>query len=368
MKQLGYGMLRLPLTNPKDDASIDMEKTKKLIDLYISKGGNYFDTAYTYHGQKSEEVLKKAVMERYPREEIIVTDKLPTWQVPSREACEEYFQVQLERCGAEYFDYFFLHWLNRSHYQHAKDRDFFGFLEEKKREGKIRHIGFSYHDDAAVLEEILRENPSVEVVQLQLNYLDWESPEIQAKACYDTAVKYGKKVYVMEPVKGGTLANVPEEVEALMRKRHPDWSPAAWAVRFALSQPEVEVVLSGMNEEEQILDNMKTAENYQLGTEELELLKMAADMITKNTTVPCTACRYCVKSCPKNICIPDYFALYNSAKRFPEDGWKLEPLYHGLGDTYGKASDCITCRQCEKHCPQKIKITEHLMKIADMWG
>ncbi len=367
MKQLGFGMLRLPLANPGNDASIDIEQVKELADLYISKGGNYFDTAYTYHAGRSEEALRKAVTERYPREEIIITDKLPTWQVPSREACEAYFQEQLERCGTEYFDCFFLHWLNREHYQHAKEQDFFGFLEEKKREGKIRHIGFSYHDDAEVLEQILEETPCVEIVQLQINYLDWESREIQAKACYDTAVRYGKKIYVMEPVKGGTLANVQGDVKTLMKGMHPGWSPAAWAVRFAFSQPGVEVVLSGMNEEGQILDNMNTARDYRLGTEELELLKKAAGMIAGSTAVPCTACRYCVKSCPKNICIPDYFALYNSARRFPDDGWKLEPQYHGLAHTYGKASDCIRCRQCEKHCPQKIRITEHLSEIAGMW-
>lgn len=359
MNKLGFGFLRLPQTESKD---IDWHLLEAMVDEFFSFGGKYFDTAYTYLDGMSEAALRRTVVERHPRSSFQIADKLPGWKVKRREDCKHYFQEQCRRCGVEFFDVYLLHWLNQTNYAIAEQYDEFGFLNQLKVEGKIRKTGFSYHGDADMLAKILQTHPDVDIVQLQINYLDWDDPAIEAHKCYDVATRYGKEVVVMEPVKGGTLADLPEEAGRFLRQALPKESMASWAIRFAQSLENVSIVLSGMNTIEQIRDNMR--DMLPLSTAEYALLERASAIISENTAIPCTGCRYCVKDCPRNIAIPDYFRIYNSYKRFPAEGWKMEPVYASITQTNGKASDCVHCHACEGSCPQQIPITQWLEKVA----
>lgn len=359
MNKLGFGFLRLPMKGDE----VDLEATNALTDAYMSRGVGYFDTAYTYLDGKSELAIRESVVKRYPREQFRIADKLPSYFVYSREDCTRYFSQMLERCGVEYLDVFLLHWMNDRHYGMAKNADMFGFLAQVKAEGRAKKVGFSFHDTPELLEEILSNHPEVDYVQLQINYLDWENPAIASRRCYEVAVKYGKKVLVMEPVKGGSLATVPEEAAALLRELDPEASPASFAIRFAQSLPEVEVVLSGMNTPEQMADNMTLRPD--LSDRERETLAQVAEIINRSCAIPCTGCRYCVSGCPRNIRIPDYFKLYNEYAQCPSVGWKVTPVYAHAAQGFGKASDCIECRSCERHCPQKIQITDWLKKVKE---
>lgn len=359
MNKLGFGFLRLPQTGNGD---IDWPLLDTMVDEFLASGGSYFDTAYTYLEGKSEAALKRSVVERYPRSSFQIADKLPGWKVNRRADCDRYFQEQCERCGVDFFDVYLLHWLNQANYAIAERFDEFGFLNRLKAEGKIGKTGFSYHGDAATLENILQAHPDVDVVQLQINYLDWDDPAMEAHKCYDIAARYDKEIVVMEPVKGGTLADLPDEARQLLRQAAPGESAASWAIRFAQSLEQVSIVLSGMNTMEQMRDNMRDMQA--LTVEEYALLEKAAAIIAKNTAVPCTGCRYCVKDCPKHIAIPDYFRIYNAYRRFPAEGWKMTPVYASIAQSNGKASDCIHCRACERNCPQQIPITKWLKEAA----
>lgn len=266
----------------------------------------------------------------------------------------------------DYFDVYLLHWLNQANYAIAEEFDEFGFLNRLKASGRIGKTGFSYHGDAATLERILQAHSDVDVVQLQINYLDWDSPAMEAHKCYDVAAHYSKEIVVMEPVKGGTLANLPDEAAQLLRQAAPDESIASWAIRFAQSLKQVGIVLSGMNTMEQMRDNMR--DMAPLSQSEHELLERVGTIIAKNTAIPCTGCRYCVKDCPKGIAIPDYFRIYNAYSRFPAEGWKIEPVYAAIAQKNGKASDCIQCKNCERNCPQQIPVTHWLKKVAEALG
>ena len=269
----------------------------------------------------------------------------------------------LERCGVEYFDVLMLHWLSDENYTIAEKCDEFRFLREKKAEALAKRIGFSYHGNAALLDEILTAHPEVDVVLMQINYLDWESAGIESRKCYETAVRHGKKIIVMEPVKGGTLATLPEEAENKLREVHPDWTPADWALRFVQSLPEVEICLSGMGNVEQVNANSKPFEP--LTEAEISLLMEVRDIIERKTAIACTGCQYCVSHCPKQIPIPQYIKMYNELFRYPGDDWKIIPSYNQVALSAGKASACIGCHSCEKHCPQKLEISNYMKSIAE---
>lgn len=369
MKKLGFGLMRLPLTDSEDSKTIDVDRFNTMVDLFMERGFTHFDTAYMYHGEKSEEVFRESVVKRYPRESFTVTDKMPIYMVEKKEDLEKIFNKQLERCGVDYFDYYWMHAMNDQRYSLSKEVDAFGFLEEKKKEGKIRHIGFSFHDSAEVLDKMLKNEPSVEFVQLQINYLDWEDGRIQSRLCYETARKHNKKIFIMEPVKGGTLAQLPEQAEALLKKKDPEASVASWALRYAASLEDVVMVLSGMSEEWQLEDNIEIFDDFKaLEKEDYELLDEVVEIIKKSMKIACTSCRYCVDGCPVSIAIPEYFEIYNrSVDLSNPDDPAIKADFAKLADKHGKPWECIACGQCQDQCPQFLPIIEDLKKISDIF-
>ena len=357
--KLGFGFLRLP----KRAQSYDWDAVEQMVDLFLKRGGSYFDTCYTYLDGNSEEGIRRCVAKRKPRSAFQLAEKLPGYLCKSYDDCQRYFDEELQRCGVDYFDVFMLHWLNGKNYAIAEQLDEFRFLREKKAEGSAKRIGFSYHDRASLLDEILTAHPEVDLVQLQINYLDWESAGIESRKCYETCVRHGKRVIVMEPIKGGTLAQIPQTAEALLRAEHPDWTPADWALRFVQSLPEVEICLSGMNQLSQVETN--TQSFAPLDAHALSCLAQVRDIIEQQTAVACTGCRYCVPHCPKHIAIPDCFKLLNELSRYPAEAWKIRPSYQQLVKTSAKASACISCRSCEKHCPQNLAISSYIRQVAE---
>ena len=367
MKKLGFGLMRLPLLDNDDKASVDINQVIPMVDLFMERGFTYFDTAYPYHNGRSETVFREAVVKRYPREAFTVTDKMPIWELNSADDMERIFNEQLERCGVNYFDYYWLHALNKSYYEKVQKFDAFAFISRMKDEGKIRHIGFSFHDESALLEQILNEHPETEFVQLQINYIDMDSPTVEAANCYDICTRLGKPVIVMEPVKGGSLAKVPEKVDELFHNINPHMSIASWAVRFAASLPNVMMVLSGMSNLAQVDDNTSYMQEFvPLNDAEMSAIGSAAAAIKESITIPCTACHYCTNGCPMDIAIPEYFALYNTLKQFGQEQQWINTItyYRNLSNTHGKASECLQCGQCETHCPQQLPIIENLELVA----
>lgn len=368
MKKLGFGMMRLPLLNEEDKKSIDKKTVCQMVDTFMERGFTYFDTAYMYHEYESERAMKDVLVTRKDRDSYTLASKLPVMQLKEKEDMERIFNEQREKCGVEYFDYYLLHALDAEHYKTVKRLGCFEFAMQKKAEGKVKHVGFSFHDSADVLDEILTDHPEAEFVQLQLNYLDWEDAKVQSRKCYETAVKHGKKVVVMEPVKGGTLAKLPKKAEDVLKALHPDWSAASWAIRFVASLENVMVVLSGMSTPEQMDDNTAYMKEFEPLTEKEKqvLLGEVVDSIHEAAKIPCTACRYCVEGCPMNIAIPEYFALYNDEitdKGNPEHAKR----YAELTKEHGKASDCVECGQCEGACPQHLPAITWLKKVAEVF-
>ncbi len=369
MKKLGFGLMRLPMME-ENGSAIDIELVKKMTDAYIARGFTYFDTAWMYCGGKSEEATKEFLVSRYPRDKFTLTTKLPHYMLKCEADRDKIFNEQLRRTGAEFFDYYLLHDVNSNSIKTFEKLNCFDWIREKKEQGLIKTMGFSFHDSPELLDRLLTEHPEMEFVQLQINYLDWENAGVQSRACYEVALKHNKQIIVMEPVKGGMLANVIEKVADMFRDCNSEMSSASWAIRFAAGLPNVMMVLSGMSNMEQLEDNMSYMADFEPLTEdEIAMVHKAADMINENIAIPCTGCAYCIVDCPKNIAIPKYFALYNAdlqEKRSGKRAWTTQECYYEtLTVTNGKASDCIKCGKCEKMCPQHLRIRELLETVAE---
>ncbi len=346
MKKLGFGLMRLPRTDPEKPESIDLEQFQAMTDRFLERGFTYFDTAYMYHNAESERAVKKALTGRVERDKYLLATKLPTMKLEKEEDMERIFNEQREKCGVDYFDYYLLHCLTTRNYEIATRLNAFDFVLQKKAEGKVKRFGFSFHDSAEVLDKILTEHPEVEFVQLQINYLDWESPTVQSRLCYEVARKHGKDIIIMEPIRGGSLVNLPEEAKELQQSFHPNRSPAEWALQFAASLPGVIMVLSGMSDMAQLNQNTEFFANLpELTEQERNMLFRCADIINKSVAVSCTGCEYCTADCPKQIPIPQWFTAYNNG----EDG-------RDLAEQHATPADCIACGKCEKQCPQKLPI------------
>ena len=368
MAKLGMGMMRLPLLDENDFTSIDYDHVNQMVDKFMGAGFNHFDTAYIYHEGVGESTFKKCVVERYPRDSFKIATKLPLFVITEESQLEPLFGEQLKNCGVEYFDYFMLH--NVSGYTETawKNVDLYSFIQNKKDEGYIKHIGLSTHGNAEFLEEILFEHPELEFVLLQINYLDWEDEGIESKKCLEVAKKYNKPVMVMEPYKGGFLADVPKEAEKIMKEYNPDKSVISWAMRFVANLEDVCVILTGASSLEQLENNIEEFKNADpLNDEEYKILQEVSEIINSNITVDCTKCRYCVDSCSEDIDIAKLFDLYNKEKILNDTGWTQ------LGNAYlnysklpdvGIASDCIECEVCIEECPQQINIPEVLKDVA----
>lgn len=366
---LGFGFMRLPVFDENDRSTVDIARVKKMVDIYMSRGFGYFDTAHRYNDEASEPALRQALAERYDRDQFWLTDKITLNYIKKPEDQEPFIRRQLELCGVDYFDLYLIHNVGQSSLEAFEKLGTFDFISQMKEKGYARHTGFSFHGTADVLEEVLRRHPDTEFVQLQINYLDWDDGAIQARKCYETARKYGCKILVMEPVKGGTLVNLPSEAEKLLKEAAPQASLASWAIRFAAGLEGVCMVLSGMSAEEQVQDNTSYMASFQpLTQEEQKILSQAAEIIQANTAVACTGCRYCTAECPKSIAIPEYFSLYNNYRRLENTSYMYNQkvYYHNLTAVHGKASDCVKCGRCEKNCPQRLPIRELLSQVAEV--
>ena len=364
--KFGFGCMRLPLTDENDPTKIDQGLFNKMVDLYMEKGFNYFDTSFAYHNGESEVAMRKAIVERYPRESYRICDKMPTWALTSDEDNDKFVNIMLERLGIDYFDVFFIHNINVPWLKLAEEHNTFEYLNNMKEKGIAKEIGISFHDNSELLEKFLdKYGDLIDIVQLELNYLDWEDSAIEAHKCYDLCVKHGLDIYVMEPLKGGVIVNQNEEINNDFKEFNPNKSIASFAMRFCASLEHVKIVLSGMNKMEDLLDNIDTFENFEpLSEEENEFLLKEADKLRENLAVPCSECGYCLKACPLEIPIPEYFRLYNNHKvQSKSNIYRL--YYDKLGEEKVPASDCTQCETCIDYCTQKINIPEKLKEVNE---
>lgn len=356
--KLGFGLMRLP----KKGEQIDIEQTKHMVDLFMEAGFTYFDTAYVYQG--SEAAAKEALVDRYPRDSYTLASKLNASAASDEQSAKEQFRTSLERTGAGYFDFYLLHALMEGNYTKYDTYHLWDFVKEQKEKGLIRHLGFSFHGGPKLLDQLLTEHPEVEFVQLQINYADWENPSITSRANYEVARKHGKSVVIMEPVKGGSLANPSKAVRGLFEGYSPEMSCASWAIRYAASLDGILTVLSGMSDTQQMEDNLSYMKNFRpLDEEERKIIGQVQQILGKSDTIPCTACHYCTEGCPKKIPIPEIFSAMNKQIG---DGKMKEAVadYQAATEAAGKASACINCRQCEQACPQHLEIVEYLKQCA----
>ena len=366
--KLGMGMMRLPLLDENDFTSIDYNQVNEMVDVYMDVGFNHFDTAYIYHGGMGETAFRKSVVERYPRDSFKVATKMPLFIISEESQLEPIFEEQLKNCGLDYFDYYLLHNVSGFTETAWKNVDLYSFIQKKKEEGYIKHIGLSTHGNAEFLEELLFEHPELEFVLLQINYLDWEDEGIESRKCLEVARKYEKPVMIMEPYKGGFLADVPEEAEKIMKEYNPDRSVVSWAMRF-VANLDACVVLTGASSLKQLECNIHEFNNADpLNEDELEILNEVSEIINSNITVDCTKCRYCVDTCPSDIDIAKIFDLYNKHKILGREDWSQAGNaylnYSKLPDV-GIASDCIECESCIEECPQQINIPEVLKDVVE---
>lgn len=358
-KNFGFGCMRLPM----NDDQVDIAETTRMVDEFLAQGFNYFDTAHGYIGGKSELALKECLTSRYPREAYSLTDKLTDSYFKTETDIRPFFESQLEACGVDYFDFYLMHAQNADNFKKFKACRAYETAFALKAEGRIRHVGLSFHDRAEVLDQILTEYPQIEVVQIQFNYLDYDDIAVQSRKCYEVCRKHGKPVLVMEPVKGGSLVNLPEEAKKVLDDLH-GGSPASYAIRFAAGFPGMMMVLSGMSDLEQMKDNLSYMRDFKpLNETELAAVNKVQEIFHKMNMIPCTACRYCVEGCPKQISIPDLFAIMN-IKQLHHD-WNADYYYEEVHTAPGRrASDCLKCGKCEKICPQHLPIRELLEEVA----
>lgn len=357
-KNFGFGCMRLPMK----DGEVDTEETSRMVDTFLENGFNYFDTAHGYLDGKSELALKDCLTGRYPRDRYLLTNKLTNSFFQKQEDIRPFLESQLEACGVAYFDFYLMHAQNAEVFKYFKECRAYETAFEMKAEGKIRHVGLSFHDRPEVLEQILTEYPQIEIVQIQFNYVDYDNPTVQSRACYEVCRKFGKPVIVMEPVKGGNLVNLPERAAEILRELH-GGSLASYAIRFAAGFPGIRMVLSGMSSLAQMQDNISYMKNFvPLNKRELAAIEDVQEVFNGLHLIHCTACRYCTDGCPQHIAIPDLFATMNSKKLYKD--WNAD-YYYGMHTGPGRrASDCLKCGKCEKACPQHLPIRQLLEGVA----
>lgn len=365
-EKFGFGCMRLPLTDKDDPTSIDQKLFNEMVDIYMEKGFNYYDTSYAYHNGASEVAIRKAVVERYPRESFKICDKMPTWALTCEDDNNKFVGEMLERLGIDYFDVFFIHNINVPWYKLAENANSFEYVKKMKEEGIAKKIGFSFHDSASLLKEVLDKYGDIlDIVQLELNYLDWEDPAIEAHKCYDLCVEHGLDVYVMEPLKGGVIVNQSEEINDEFKKFNPEKSVASFAMRFCASLEHVKIVLTGMNKMDDLLDNCDTFENFEvLSDEESEFLEEMAEKLNSKLAVPCSECGYCLDACPEMIPIPEYFTLYNRSKNQPQSNM-YKNYFEKLANEKVPADECTYCGTCLDYCTQHIDIPDELEKLCE---
>lgn len=361
IKKLGFGLMRLPMIGE----DVDTHQTKEMVDLFMDKGFSYFDTAFGYINGKSETVIKLALVDRYPRESFQLATKVPAWAVDTAEKAKAMIDTSLRRTGAGYFDYYLMHNVSESRKKVFDDFGIWDYMQELKEKGLVRHIGFSFHDKADVLDQILTEHPETEFVQLQINYADWESDSVQSRKCYEVALKHNKPIIIMEPIKGGVLTNPADSVRKIFEEADPTASLASWALRYAASLDNIITVLCGASTTTQMKDNLSFMADFRpLSPEEKTVIARATEALNAIPSIPCTSCGYCLKGCPQQLHIPEIFDALNRNMIFGDlhgakMNYKFSRMFGGA-----KPSECIECGKCEDVCPQQIKIIDALKESA----